>query len=63
MTFVGIYAAGHILLHMLGPFNITLRECEARVELWVKLYMAEPRINGTDSSAVTYQCFQKRTKI
>jgi hypothetical protein len=51
--------AGSVIIRVLGPFDWDMKECESRVELWVKMYMAEPSINGVPSRGVKYQCYGK----
>jgi len=56
---------GSMLFATYGPFSMTMRECNAHVELWVKLYQAYPPIGkrvGNTYQCVNYQ-IKKRGKV
>lgn len=57
-----IIMVGGLVTKVMGPLPISLKECEARVELWTKFYMADPPIYPGTPRGSVYQCIQKRGK-
>jgi hypothetical protein len=56
----GVYivvTSGLILLKTIGPLPYNIRECQARIELWTKLYLAPPTLMPNYER--TYQCIEK----
>lgn len=61
-TFVLIMSLGQPA-RMVGPFNLSIQQCNSRLEVYVKLYLAEPRINGVPAKGTTYQCVTRSRHI
>lgn len=56
----GVYiliTSGALWLKLIGPLPIDLKECTSRIELWTKLYLADPPLMPRYGQ--TYQCIEK----
>lgn len=57
--FYVVVTMGDMLIHKYGPYAMTFEQCNARVELLTKFYLADPPIYPTDKRWV-YQCIERR---
>lgn len=58
----GVYIlviSGALLLRTLGPLPYSIEECSSKIELWTKLYLADPPLFGVRRHDITYQCIEK----
>jgi hypothetical protein len=59
VTYIKLFSAAHALVYTYGPYKYSLKECEAQVELLVRMIMLPPV--DPEFTGATFQCFKNKT--